>query len=120
MGIQKTHAPLWPQSDGMMQRFNCIIVHELAKRCTEGQTEWNRKFPLLLMAYRSAEHEATTYTPARLLLERELRLPVDVVTGHPPDEELPVEIIDYAIVMRKCLEEIHQVRDHLKFAGETI
>lgn len=38
---------------------------------------------------------------------RELRLPVDVVTGRPPDEELPVETTEYAIVMRKHLKEVH-------------
>ena len=40
------------------------------------------------MAYRSAEHETTGYTPARLMLGWEIRLPLDVVTGHQADEEL--------------------------------
>lgn len=72
---------MWPQRVGMVGRFIGTIVQELAKYCTEGQTRWNCKLPLLLMAYRSAEHEATTYTPARLMLVKELRLPMDVVTG---------------------------------------
>lgn len=73
------------------------------------------------MAYRSPEYKATTYSPKRLMLGRELRLPVDVVTGRLPDGELLTETNEYAISMRRKLEEVHHhVKDHLKFAGETM
>ncbi|XP_069993596.1 uncharacterized protein [Penaeus vannamei] len=82
VGIRKTRTtPMWPQRVGMVGRFIRTIVQELAKYCTEGQTGWNCKLPFLLVAYRSAEHEANTYTPARLMLGRELRLPMDEETG---------------------------------------
>ena len=69
MGLRKTRTtPLRPQSDGMVERFNRTLTEELAKFCGEGQTQWDRKLPLLFMAYRSAEHEVTGYTPARLML----------------------------------------------------
>lgn len=122
MGIRKMHiALLRPQSDGMVEHFNCTIVQELFKYCMEGQREWNHKFPLLLMVYRSAKHEAITYIPVRLMLGRELKLPVDVVTRRPPDEELLAETTKYAISVRRRFEEVHhQVRDQLKFAEETM
>ncbi|XP_045123568.1 protein NYNRIN-like [Portunus trituberculatus] len=122
MGLRKTRTtPLRPQSDGMVERFNRTLAQELAKYCTEGQTEWDRKLPALLMAYRSAAHEATTYTPAQLMMGRELRLPVDLTTGRPPDEELPTVATDYAIAMQERLVEAHhQVRGRLKLAGEAM
>ena len=70
------------------------------------------------MAYRSAEHEATSYTPARLMLGRELRLPVDLATGRPPDEDLPTITTKYAVALKERMEEVHhQVRNQLKLAG---
>ena len=122
LGLRKTRTtPLRPQSDGMVERFNRTLAQELAKYCTEGQTEWDQKLPALLMAYRSAAHEATTYTPARLMMGRELRLPVDLTTGRPPDEELPTVATDYAIALQERLVEAHhQVRGRLKLAGEAM
>lgn len=65
MGIRKTHTiSLRLQSDGMAERLNCTLIQELAKCCEEGQPELNCKIPLPLMAYCSAEHKATTFSPA--------------------------------------------------------
>ena len=122
LGMRKTRTtPLRPQSDGMVEKFNWTLAQELAKYCGEGQTEWDRKLPALLMAYRSAEHEATEYTPAKLMLGREIRLPVDLITGRPPDEELPTARTSYAVALQeRLLEAHHQVRQNLKFAGESM
>ena len=65
LGLRKTRTtPLRPRSDGMVERFNRTLTQELATCCAEGQSDWDLKLPALLMAYRSAEHEATSYTPA--------------------------------------------------------
>ena len=121
-GVKKTRTtPLRPQSDGMVERFNRTLGQELAKYCREGQTEWDRKLPALLMAYRSAEHEVTACTPARLMLGREIRLPVDLTTGRPPDEGLPTVATEYAVALQQRLVEAHtQVRNRLKLAGEAM
>ena len=90
LGLRKTRTtPLRPQSDRMVERFNRTLTQVLATYCAEGQTNWDCRLPALLMAYRSAEHEATSYTPARLMLGRELQLPVDLATGRPPDDYHP-------------------------------
>ena len=36
-----------------------------------------------MLAYRSSVHETTKETPFKLMFEREVRLPVDVMFGHP-------------------------------------
>ncbi|XP_063592253.1 uncharacterized protein LOC134769456 [Penaeus indicus] len=63
-----------------------------------------------LMGIRNHNHEATTFAPSRMMLGRELHLPLDLVTGKPPNEELPVATSDYAIELQQRLEEVnHQV-----------
>ncbi len=125
LGLRKTRTtPLQPQSDSMVEKYNPgehgreVLTQELARYCGEGQTEWDQKLPALLMAYRSAEHEATGYTPAKLKLGPEIRLPVDLITGRPPDEELPTVSTDYAVALQEHLALAHfQVRHNLRFAG---
>ena len=80
---------------------------------------WDAKLPALLMAYRSAEHEATTYTPARLMFGRELRLPVNLATGQPSDERVPLLTNSFAVALQERLSEVHRrVRGSLKMAGQ--
>ncbi|XP_050705336.1 uncharacterized protein LOC126990695 [Eriocheir sinensis] len=54
-------------SDSMVEHFNRTLAQQLAKYCGEGQEDWDVKLPAMLMAYRSAVHEATDYTLARLI-----------------------------------------------------
>lgn len=122
LGIHKTRTtPLRPQSDGMVESFNRTLTDKLAKYCDESQRDWDIKLPVLLMAYRSGLHEATGYTPACLMLGRELRLPVDLAIGRPPDEELPTVTTGYATALQKKLDEAgRQVRSNLQLAGQAM
>ncbi|XP_063843249.1 protein NYNRIN-like [Scylla paramamosain] len=118
LGLQKMMTKLKPQSDGMIEHFNRTLTQELAKYCKEGKTEWDRKLPALLMAYRSTMHEATTYLPARLMMGWELQLPEDLTTGCPPDKVLPTVSTDYAIALQEQqMEAHHQLQDRLKLMG---
>ena len=82
LGVRKTRTtPLHPQSDGMVERFNRTLAQQLTKYCNEGQEDWDVRLPAMLMAYRSAVHESTDFSPASLMFDRELRLPVDLATG---------------------------------------
>ncbi|KAK3882386.1 hypothetical protein Pcinc_003791 [Petrolisthes cinctipes] len=105
----------------MVERFNRTLADELAKCCDESQRDWDTKLPVLLMAYRSGVHEATGYTPACLMLGRELHLPVDLATGRPPDEELPTVTTGYATALQERLDKAgRQVRSNLQLAGQAM
>jgi hypothetical protein len=41
-----------------------------------------------MAAYRTSVHEATGFTPNRLNLDRETRLPVDLIDGLPSDKDV--------------------------------
>ena len=59
----------------------------LGKAVKESQRDWDEKLPIVLAAYRATPHESTGMSPNRLFLGHEVRMPIDVVMGIPPDEE---------------------------------
>ena len=84
--IKKTRTtPFHPQSDGMVERFNRTLEAQLSK-FVNGQRDWDQLVPLLLLAYRTSVHETTGHSPARPMLERDLRHPVDLLIGRPEPE----------------------------------
>ena len=40
-----------PQSDGLVERFNCTLENMLSKFVSESQRDWDAFVPLLTMAY---------------------------------------------------------------------
>lgn len=122
LGVRKTRTTaLHPESDGMVERFNRTLGQELAKCCRSGQGDWDLNLPYLLMAYRSAEHETTGYTPAHLMFGRELRLPVDLMFERPPDGDVKVTATEYATTLRDRLAMAHQrVRERIKVSSEAM
>ncbi len=87
------------QHHSQMEWWRGLIGHwgkELAKHCTDGQSAWDQKLHALLMAYKSAAHKMTRHSPAKLMFERELRLPVDLLTGRPPGEGLLTDASSFA------------------------
>ena len=80
LGIQKTRTTArHPQSYGMVDRFNRTIEDQLAKFVDyHHQRDWDEHIPYLMLAYRSAIHESTGCTPAKVMFGRDLRLPVDL------------------------------------------
>ncbi|KAK8400958.1 hypothetical protein O3P69_002622 [Scylla paramamosain] len=56
-----------------------------------------------------------------LVDHRELRLPVDLATGQPPDMSLPTVTSGYAAALQEHLEEVHRRdRGKLKVAGQAM
>ena len=65
--IDKTRTtPLQPQSDGMVDRFNRTLEAMLSKFVDENQKDWDLYLPLVMMAYRSSEHESTGFSPIEI------------------------------------------------------
>ena len=120
MGIRKTRTtPLHPQSDGMVERFNATLQQHLRIMVDEHQTDWDRHVPLFLMAYRSAVHETTGFTPAQVMFGRELRLPPDVMFGRPPDQPCAPE--GFVHDLEKRLSAVHDlVRTHIRVEGDRM
>ena len=118
LDIDKTRTtPLRPQSDGMVERFNQTMEAMLSKFVSDNQTDWDEHLPLLMMAYRSAEHDTTGFSPSELMLGRQVQLPVDILFGRPDPE--PRDTSDYASDLRRRMERVHTfARDNIKLASE--
>jgi len=50
------------------------------------QRDWDECLAAVMAAYRATPHESTGYSPNRLFLGREVRMPLDLVMGLPVEE----------------------------------
>ena len=116
LGIKKTRTtPMHPQSDGMVERYNRTLKAQVAMFVENHQRDWDVKLPLLLMAYRTAVHSSTKYTPACIMMGRELRIPVDLTFGS-PEAKTVENYSQYAHDLQEKLEIIHEfARKNLEF-----
>jgi len=114
LGIVKTRTtPYHPQSDGLVERFNHTLLTMLSIVAKDREQDWDLHLPLVMMAYRTSVQESTGATPFSLMFGREARLPIDVMFGPPPGEEL-TSSSQYAFLLRQRLESAyHRVRTQL-------
>lgn len=75
-----------PSTNGAVERFHRTLNTMLGKVVSDTQRDWDDKLPAVMAAYRASPHESTGYTPNRLFLGREVRMPLDLVMGLPPDQ----------------------------------
>ncbi|KAI2648671.1 Retrovirus-related Pol polyprotein [Labeo rohita] len=118
LGVKKTRTtPLHPQSDGLVEHFNCTLATQLAILSSQHQRDWDQH--LVLWAYRTAVQESSQYTPAALMFGRELRTPVDLVFGSPLEPEIAGgPELDYFRRLKERLSTVHQLaREALEEAG---
>jgi len=121
LGIKKTRTtPYHPQSDRMVERFNRTLEAQLSKFADHNQKDWDLHIPFLLMAYRSAIHGTTSCSPVKLMMGRELTLPIDLIFGR-PEEEPPQTVTDYANMLHERLERVrHFAHDHLQLMSNKM
>ena len=115
LGIVKTRTTLYHlQSDGMIERFNRIILGMLSSGILEEERNWEQILPAVMMAYRTSVHKTTYMSPFMLVFGREVRLPVDDMFGNPPAELTKCSSM-HALYLRNSLESAyHKVRKYLK------
>ncbi|MES9880796.1 MAG: DDE-type integrase/transposase/recombinase [Sedimenticola sp.] len=86
--IKKTRTTAYhPQSDGLVERLNRTVIDMLSKFVNAKHTDWDIHIPAVMMSYRTSIHETTDFTPAFLMLGRELKLPVEIMYGQPNGEQ---------------------------------
>ena len=113
LGIRKTRTtPLHPQSDGLVERFMRTLGAQLALTTAPDQSDWDLQLPLILMACRSAVQESTGCTPALSMLGRELRTPLELAYGRPPDAPDAMAGPEYARQLQDRLETAHRFAKH--------
>ena len=114
LGIEKTRTSSYhPQGNPQVERFNRTLQSMLKAYVGENRDDWDDLLPFIMMAYRATAHESTRLSPNKVMLGREIALPLDVVMGKPRDDT-PTCTTVYAEWLCQPLEGAHQVvRDEL-------
>jgi len=98
-----------------VERFHRTLNSVLGKVVSENQRDWDQRLPFALAAYRASIHSSTGFTPNRVFLGRENRMPIDLAMGLPPDESNDCATVDeYVARQQRLADETYQlVRQHL-------
>ena len=112
LGIEKTRTcPYNPKSDSMIERYNRTLINMVAMMIEshKRQRDWDEKLPLATFAYRATQQESTGELPNMLMLGREVRLPIDLITEVSADEQEEVGAVetDYAGELRQRMRAAH-------------
>lgn len=112
--------PYRPATNGMIERYHRTLNSILGKIIRNDQRDWREKAPVAAAAYRASVHEATGYTPNRLMLGREVYAPLDIVIGPPPGEDDHyVSADEYVADRQRVMRDTYQVvREQLQTAAE--
>ena len=109
-----------PSTNRVVERFHRTLNSMLGKIVSDGQRDWDEKLPLVLAAYRASPHSSTGYSPNRLFLGRESRMPLDLVMGLPADDcNNDRSLTEFIIKAQEDAEVAYGVaREHLQVAAE--
>ena len=110
LGIDKTCTTAYhPQSNGFIERYNRTLENILSKLIDNEQRSWDDALLYAMMAYRSSVHESTNQSPEKMLLGREIQLPVDLLLGCPPDSVVfEGDVASYVEGLRDVLRNVHE------------
>lgn len=75
-----------PSTNGTVERFHKTLNTMLGKVVSEAQRDWDDRLPFVIAAYRASPHSSTGFSPNRLFLGRENRMPLDLLMGLPSEE----------------------------------
>ena len=121
MEIEKLRTtPYKPSTNGIVERFHRTLNPMIGKVVSDSQRDWAERLPRIMAAYRASPHSSTGYTPNRLFLGRENRMPVDLAMGLPPSEVNGDQTIDdYVVKQQEMASETYQlVRENLTVNAE--
>ncbi|GFX74374.1 retrovirus-related Pol polyprotein from transposon 412 [Trichonephila clavipes] len=103
----------------MIERFNRTILNSLSLLASGNQQDWDRELQFYLLAYKSAVHETTGYSPSQMLFGRDLRLSSDLVFSRPPDAPFALE--EYIEKLQAWMKEMHHLaRKRIGMASEEM
>ena len=107
-------------TNGAVERFHRTLNSMLGKVVSDKQKDWDQWVPIVMAAYRASPHSATKMSPNRLVLGREVAMPIDVVLGMPGEEREPATSYEnFADDLANRMEEAYSLaRQSLNVAAE--
>ena len=104
-----------PSTNGVVERFHRTLNSLLGKVTQENQKDWDKRLPFVLAACRATVRSSTGFTPNKVFLGRENRMPVDVVMGLLSEEVNGSQSVDEFVARQQELAEdaFQLARQHL-------
>lgn len=108
-----------PQANGACEHRNLSFAQMIAKFTRENPRNWDDLLPLLTLSLNSAVSASTGFSPAKLMLARELRLPLDLMNGPVPNQKRlsPVEYVNE--VQAEMFKVYDFARDNIQGSSEN-
>ena len=115
LGLEKLNTTsYYPEGDGMVERFNCMLKTMLRKRATQNGVQWDNHLPTLWWAYWNTPHDSTGEKPSFLLFGWDCRSPLET-SLLPIDDD-----VQYTTVEDYRKELVHTLSSARKTAVESI
>jgi transposase InsO family protein len=121
LGVDKLRTTAYRAStNGVVERFHRTLNSMLGKVVSETQRDWDERLPAVMAAYRASPHSSTGFSPNRLFLGRENRMPVDIVWGIPEgNREITQPADEYVEKIKNDMEGAYELaRKQLQVAAE--
>ena len=105
----------------MVERANRTIENMLASFVSDNQNDWDEHIYLLMLAYRSSEHESIGVSPYEMLFAHPPTLPIDLILGKPKQNQPVQSYTEYVEHLDKKLGKIHEfARKNLKISSDRM
>ena len=105
MGIKKVFTcPYSPKSDAICERFNRTLISMIGTLTKDQRAQWHKYLPHLVSVYNNTQHSSTNFSPYELVFGRKSRLPVDVMLGTTPEDNVFPNVKDYVKQLQTKLE----------------
>ena len=111
--------PYWPSANGEVERFNRVLKKAIQTAHTDGR-DWKFELYSFLLAYRTTPHCTTGETPAKMLMNRNIRSKLPELTHYKQqtkmrktDQRRKEIIAEKANNTRKPLDNTIQVGDYV-------
>ena len=119
LGVENTQTTsFYPQSDGLVERFNKTLETMLSMFVASNQKDWDQWLPALTCAYHATPQNSTMQSPNLMMFGRELSLPNDLMIG-PPSDGGQIDVSDYISQLREKLEVAHQIaREKFNYSAQ--
>ncbi len=72
-----------PSTNGLDERFNGTLCRSISKYVDSTQKNWDEFIGMLRFAYNTTIQNSTKLSPFMILYGRDVRLPIDIITGEP-------------------------------------
>jgi len=112
-------SPYHPASNGNIERLHRTMNSLIRKTVNSAHRDWDFWLPHLMCAYNSTRHDTTGFSPNRLMFNREIRMPIDLVLSDREDLKQWLSYDDFVSEQQVVIQRTYQiVRENIKKCAE--